>query len=112
MLMPDPLSTKRRFQFGLRALLVAIAFLCAILAWGIAEAKVARQRVHERAQAPERLPIRSMYTDVGSVTRPPLVWRWFGASTVGNIGLSETASADEVAEVRRLFPEATVVVLP
>jgi hypothetical protein len=71
----------------------------------------ARRAVRNREQAHRLYPIRATHRNRNDLNQPPLAWRLLGAAPVSVVSLADSATADDVAQVKRLFPEANVVVL-
>ena len=116
--MADQPSPRRRFQFRLRTLMIVVTLLAVACGYVGSQAKVARER--HQAMATHR----TIYPDVNlgprgemyqrwtgvPVIRPEAPWplRWFGEQGYWGINSGDTASDDEVANLKRLFPEAEV----
>lgn len=97
---------RRWFRFSLRTLF-AVVTVVAIAAYVVTVLSMVRQR----AQAHQVYPIRATYTRPGDTKRPPFIWRLFGAETVHVVSLDPAGTNSDVENLKRLFPEAHVVIL-
>ena len=97
---------RRRFQFGLGTLLIVVT----VLAFGVYVAD-AQRAVKYRDQASRLYPIRATYRNPGDMTQPPFAWRMLGATPLSVVMLASTATESDLADVRRMFPEANVTLL-
>ena len=100
-------AAKRRWlRFGLGGLLLFVlaAAFCVHLTLTL-------RTLRQRENAHRLYPIVATYSNVGEEAKPPLFWRLFGAQTTHVVSLRVEATEADVASVRRLFPEAKVVVL-
>jgi hypothetical protein len=96
---------RRWLRFSLRSLMACVL----VVAVGVYLAS-AMIVVRKREQIQRVYPIRAVYTNPEH-QEPPLVWRVLGAKAVSNISLGPEGTADDVAKLKRLFPEAHVAVL-
>src|ERR1700730_19069210 len=105
-------SSRRRFQFRLRTLMIAVTLLAVPLGYVGWQMKVIRQR-HEAAATYQT--IRGLETTFGPlhvlrIQRPPAPWplRWLGEEGYRTIMVLKGTPADEIARLKSLFPEASV----
>ncbi len=101
----DAPSSRCRFQFRLRTLLIVVTLFCVVVGWILNQASV----VWERKSLLKRAPVWGA-DDIGSGV--PLVRRLFGDSGVGLVQLDVSASDEELAHYRAAFPEASVFRAP
>jgi hypothetical protein len=115
----EPPKRKRRFQFRLRTLFVAVTLLAAVCGYVAHEAKIVRKRrewlkAHPFPPVVDRLSSAfpgffgpSIYP--GEVERgPSFIRRLLGDVPVTEVGVPASASAEEKKSVHSLFPETYV----
>jgi hypothetical protein len=118
----EPPKRKRRwFQFSLRTLLIVVTLLAVACRYVGSQVKFLRDRHEARASHAIVYPeaeegpdgiwyFRRWGLNVPMGSRPKSPWplRWFGEEGYWGINAGETASDGEIANLKRLFPEAVV----
>jgi hypothetical protein len=100
-------SRHGRWSFSLRTLFLVLT-LAAVVAWLGWNFKQVRQRDELRGLLRSRGAMFGS-TDSGQGGTLPIVWTLFGAQPIGLVELPDGAfSADDVARLATLFPEATI----
>jgi hypothetical protein len=107
--MPAQPSPRRRFQFRLRTLMIAVTLICVVVGGYLGRrAQIARER---------KTLLDSIKADGGYVTDirdnslpvPPAVLRSvFGDDRVEVLVVPDTIDNETMAEIRRLFPDAEI----
>jgi hypothetical protein len=100
-----PPARRRWFQFGV-ATMLALVTLAAVGTYSISTMMIVRNR----EIAYRNYPIVAWYTDLDP-KQPPLFWRLLGANAVSVVSLNSSATDNDIASVKWLFPEARVVTL-
>ncbi len=113
-----PKRKHRRFQFRLRTLMIVVTVFCVVVGGYVGwQLKIIRER-HEavathRTTASIIIPIMgNNIRPLGSVTyRPKALWPlcWMGEDGYAQIDAGQMASDEEIANLKRLFPEADIL---
>jgi hypothetical protein len=101
--MSAPTIRRRRFQFGLGSLLMAIAMIAFFLAWEtrqIRERKVARAWIVEQGGM-----VHVAEPDDSEWDKVSLMRQWLGDEAIGHVSKPPGVPIGEWTPVRRLFPE-------
>jgi hypothetical protein len=109
---PEKKPRRRWYQFGLRTLLIGVALVSAACGYVADEASIVRKRnaLRERIEK-----MGAKFTLMASPTsfyinleRNPMPFprNWLGDARAGGIEIPATFSGDDIASVRRVFPEA------
>jgi hypothetical protein len=104
--MESPIKLRRRwFTYSLRGLLLAISVACCVLAW---RASVAHERMHLLKMIRERGGVIGLDSDVSGCPGKPetMVYR----ETLMILLISDEYSPEEIARIRRAFPDDDVSV--
>jgi hypothetical protein len=108
----------RRFQFRLRTLMIVVTLLAAVCRYVGSQVIFLRERHEARAKHAQVYP--DVYSDsngnlyqhwtMAPVIRPKAPWpvRWFGEEGYWGIVAGDTASDEEIANLKQLFPEAVI----
>jgi hypothetical protein len=112
--MADQPSPRRRFQFRLRTLMIGVMLLAIPLGYVGWQARIVRER-HEATAKYHRwsaLPIHNYQGNPFETwePRPNAPWplRWLCEEGIAAMEVPSSASAEEFAYLKRLFPEAKV----
>ena len=116
------MTSRRRFQFSLRSLMIGVTLLavaCAYVAW---QARIVRDRkammIRLRdlggvCNTPDE--IRDFFSasykrsiDMNRLPMLPWIRRWLGDQAVYQMWIPESASSHDAAEIEQAFPEAKV----
>jgi hypothetical protein len=99
-----PKRKRRWFQFSLRTLMIGVTVLAILFAYIGSQLKFMRER-HEAAASHQEV-----FSWVIPAIRPEAPWplRWFGEEAYLGIDAGNTASDDEIANLKLLFPEAVI----
>jgi hypothetical protein len=107
-----PATARRRFQFSLRTLMIGVTLVAVPMGYVGWQMKVIRER---REAAATYQTIRGHESTVGplrvfTIQRRPAPWplRWMGEEGYLTIIVRKGTPADEIARLKRLFPEAVV----
>jgi hypothetical protein len=103
--MADQSSTRRRFQFSLRTLLIGVTLLagaCAYFGW---QAKRVRDR---RAELSRSVSMRLVGIGDGKNATTSWLRRLLGDVTVDSISMPPNTSPAELERLSTLFPEASI----
>jgi len=108
----EPRRRSFRFAFGLRSLLLVLTVVGIWLAW---ESHIVRKRERVRAVLRQRgaqLEQQVICTSCAVDPNPPplpMLRRLFGDRTVAAVMLEAPATPEEIAEIKKAFPEALYV---
>src|SRR5689334_62972 len=100
--MADQPSPRRRFQFRLRTLMIAVTVFCVVCGWLLSQAAIVWQRKAMLRDAPASW--------VDDDERAGISWlrRAMGDQGIGTIVLDKTATDKQLDHYRDVFPEASI----
>jgi hypothetical protein len=104
----DSPAPRRRFQFRLWTLMIAVTLLAAACGYAHRQAEMIRERhdaveTHESRTSWEISGARSRYRH-----QAPWPLRWLGEKGFAAIYVNENERDDEIENLKRLFPEAEI----
>ena len=111
--MADPAPPRRRFQFRLRTLLIVVTLLAVPMGYVGWQAKIVRERDSVREKTEAMGAVFTEHPGRGVILlhgEPPMPFprNWLGDRHVSGIYIPPTFTEDDVALVRRVFPEAWI----
>jgi hypothetical protein len=104
--MPDPTSPRRRFQFRLRTLLIAVTLICVVAGYVGRQASIVRERRAELSR-PDFTRLVG-FDDADTKGAVSWIRRALGDKSVRAILYPVGTDAAELDRLRVLFPEASV----
>ena len=99
--MPNPFAPGRRYRSVLVSLCIAATACSGYMAYSI-------HWIHSRHLALDVGDNGGPMTQWGPSREPPKLLRWLGEVGVGELIAGRSATPQELARFRRLFPEATI----